>query len=145
MPRGVPAVVGTLKWCPDCAKHLPFEEFYKCERNTPHGLSDYCKKHDHKRQSKYTAHYRRKFNGVDWRRYEQMVEERGNVCDICGNPETQKYKEKVKQLAVDHCHKTGRTRGLLCAACNNGLGRFRDDPERLRRAAQYLEEGERHG
>lgn len=47
------------------------------------------------------------------------------------------------RLVVDHCHTTGKIRGLLCDDCNQGIGHFRDSPDLLRRAADYLEES--HG
>lgn len=56
------------------------------------------------------------------------------VCAICRSED---WGSKGPQ--VDHCHTTGKVRGILCINCNNGLGRFGDDPERLRRAAAYLE------
>jgi hypothetical protein len=52
-------------------------------------------------------------------------------CQICGT--------KDETLHVDHCHRTGKVRGLLCGICNRGLGFFRDDPAKLRKAATYLE------
>jgi hypothetical protein len=50
-------------------------------------------------------------------------------CVICGSNEV---------LVVDHNHKTGKIRGMLCNHCNRGLGHFRDDPELLTFAAEYL-------
>lgn len=60
----------------------------------------------------------------------QLYESQAGGCAICGAPHA---------LCVDHCHSTGVVRGLLCDSCNNGLGRFRDNPDSLRKAAEYLE------
>lgn len=41
--------------------------------------------------------------------------------------------------SIDHCHKTGKVRGLLCKTCNTGIGHLKDDPNILRSAINYLE------
>lgn len=70
----------------------------------------------------------------------QMEEDQGGVCALCGEAETVRGSNgKVKSLSVDHCHETGRVRGLLCNNCNRGIGLLGDDPELLRRAAEYVE------
>lgn len=70
--------------------------------------------------------------GLDF--YERLLTIQDGRCAICGDT------EDGRALAVDHDHVTGTVRELLCANCNNGLGRFRDDPERLKAAVHYLED-----
>ena len=60
------------------------------------------------------------------------------VCAICAVPNRDRH-GAPKSLHVDHCHTTGKVRGLLCDGCNRGLGYFSDTPDRLRAAATYLE------
>lgn len=74
---------------------------------------------------------RRRFN-ISERDYDAMLEAQGGVCAICRR-ECEHF-----ALAVDHCHETKQIRGLLCASCNLGLGKFKDDPDRLEAAATYL-------
>ena len=76
--------------------------------------------------------------GITVEEYEQMFEEQGGVCKICECPESNEYKGTVTMLAIDHCHKTGKVRGLLCAACNTGIGRLDDNVEKLQAAIEYL-------
>lgn len=71
--------------------------------------------------------------------YEEMLERQKSKCAICqGEGFTMAEHHKVK-LVVDHCHKTGAIRGLLCHNCNRALGLLQDDTEALKRAIQYLE------
>jgi Autographiviridae endonuclease VII len=67
-----------------------------------------------------------------------LLAEQNGVCAICGLPETGKF----SRLSVDHDHSDNSIRGLLCSACNSGIGRLKDDPELLIRAADYLRKAE---
>ena len=71
--------------------------------------------------------------GIGLDSYERLLKMQDGKCAICGDI------EDGRALAVDHDHVTGKVRGLLCANCNNGLGRFKDDAERLKAAVRYLE------
>ncbi len=62
--------------------------------------------------------------------YDALLARQRGVCANC---------KRNRRLGVDHCHATGKVRGLLCGNCNRGLGLFHDDPELLRAAAAYLE------
>lgn len=72
--------------------------------------------------------------------YKKMQAKQNNRCAICGEEETalHNHTKKPLKLAVDHCHTTGKVRGLLCQDCNRGIGKFHDDIERLRSAITYL-------
>jgi hypothetical protein len=90
------------------------------------------------------AHYakQRKWEaaGVDAQRYQEMLREQNGVCAICHNPETHRdgLSGKPKDLAIDHCHKTGAVRALLCSSCNTALGLFNDSVELLAKAREYV-------
>lgn len=72
--------------------------------------------------------------------YYEMIAKQKNKCAICGLEETRKKpdSEEIQILCVDHDHKTGKVRELLCHACNIGLGKFKDSLELLKSAIDYL-------
>lgn len=74
--------------------------------------------------------------GITIKQHDDMLEAQGGKCAICGCPPEQSTKGA---LAVDHCHTTGKVRGLLCGNCNAGIGHLRDSLELIRAAGAYLE------
>ena len=86
---------------------------------------------------------KRKFN-ITIEQYNELFNNQNGLCKICNKPETaiDKKNSKLRDLAVDHCHKTKRVRGLLCTRCNIGLGAFEDNTKSLEVAIQYLKEQE---
>jgi len=99
-----------------------------------------------KRQKRYYWRHReqcldsvRKINfGISAEAYRAMLVAQDGKCAICRSSDNATYKGKVKQLSVDHDHGTRQVRGLLCNACNAGLGHFRNNPEFLVAAARYV-------
>jgi hypothetical protein len=77
------------------------------------------------------CHLRRKY-GITLEDFSNRLQKQSGVCAICGGL------NKDRKLAVDHDHRTKQIRGLLCSSCNLGIGRFKDSPELLIKAAQYL-------
>lgn len=114
------------KWCPECQKYLALRNFKRS------GKASYCK--DCQAHVYYRSYVKRTY-GITIEQYYAILDHQGGGCAICNR------KLKTKKYAVDHNHKTGEVRGLLCGPCNNRiLGSARDSPEILRRAADYLEE-----
>ena len=72
--------------------------------------------------------------------YDHMFEEQNGLCAICGQSETRLFNGSITRLCVDHNHKTGKIRKLLCHRCNSSIGQFEDNIELLAKAIQYLEE-----
>ena len=63
-----------------------------------------------------------------------LLKMQGGVCAICFGAG-----KAGQRLHIDHCHETNEVRGLLCGNCNQGLGRFKDDPTSLGRAVEYVQ------
>lgn len=87
-----------------------------------------------KNRDKFKDYKLRARYGITMEDYKKLHELQKGLCKIC---------ERQKQLMVDHCHKTGKIRGLLCGKCNKGLGHFLDNREYLKSAIEYL--GENNG
>lgn len=127
------------------AKGLPrFFTGYPCsrghleERDTKTGKCLACADADAKQQAKK----RGLFPDHDAENYElhAMFKDQKGLCAICDDPVSLRQEGEAQRSAfVDHCHETGKIRGILCRRCNSGLGFFRDSPTTLERAIEYLE------
>lgn len=76
-------------------------------------------------------HLKKKF-GITVEQYDEMLIKQNGVCEICGGTNGK------KNFSVDHNHKTGKVRGLLCDHCNTGIGRLMEDISILQNAILYL-------
>lgn len=130
------------KVCNKCNTEKSLEEFYK-DSSKKCGYRYCCKKcavilamnFSKRRLSNYNKNVNLKLlYNISLEDYEQMLINQGGNCKICNCPQDT-YK---RALAVDHCHKTGKVRGLLCHSCNIGLGAFRDNTVLLEIAIDYL-------
>jgi Autographiviridae endonuclease VII len=75
--------------------------------------------------------------GISLAEYDDLLIAQDFICPICRKKITENGKGN-DSFAVDHCHLTGKVRGVLCGACNRGLGLFGDNADLLMRAAEYL-------
>jgi hypothetical protein len=124
-----------LKRCPDCEQVKPMEDVPRATKGSGrHSYGKPC----HNARGRDTAqrlhggtreHHLRRRYGIGEKAFQELLAEQGGVCAICGTPDPQH---------LDHDHRTGRVRGILCFNCNGGLGQFRDDQSRLAGAITYL-------
>jgi len=95
---------------------------------------------DKRRERLFRWKLERKF-GITRIDFDRMVDEQDGCCAICLQPPSTAKGHSVKhRLHVDHCHKTGKVRGLLCNNCNAALGYFADDTVAMARAIRYLKQ-----
>ena len=118
-----------LLTCTRCQSEKPASaEFFPPHNKKRNGFDSWCRAC----RSEYrNANCRGKFRSVISDELLANIKATVTECIICGSSEP---------LVVDHSHETGRVRGMLCNHCNRGLGHFRDDPELLEFAAEYLRE-----
>jgi hypothetical protein len=114
------------KYCQRCGEVKPHSEWDR-NRTASDGLSTRCKAC---RAVEGRARHLRRNYGMTEAERDEMVASQMGLCAIC---------LKAPAVHVDHCHKTGRVRGVLCFNCNSAIGKLEDDPDVGRRAVAYLE------
>ncbi len=161
-----------VKFCKQCGSTKPLRDFYynpkgkdgvqSCCKMCLNARSKAWAEENRDRRRKTNREYKRKLRelyperearrqresklpsmyGITGDQYNELLIAQDGLCRICGKQETKIRHGRTVALAVDHCHATGRVRGLLCNKCNRAIGWLGDDPALLIRAAEYLSEEE---
>lgn len=134
-----------MKVCNTCNNLKSLKEFYYHKCNTDKltkkcksCLSQYYKDRnkDPKIKNRKNNYELKKYYNITLDQYREMLINQKNCCKICDRHESLfKY-----ELAVDHCHKTSKIRGLLCQPCNTAIGLFKDNVNIINKAMRYLNE-----
>ena len=107
------------------------KKYQETHRDKVHGWNNkYNVAH---KKEKHSKHLQRSY-GISLKDYDALLDAQGGRCLICQTLDSTPH----GRFCVDHCHKTGKIRGLLCVRCNSGLGHFKDSPDLLLTAAKYL-------
>lgn len=104
------------------------ENRQRLRKENPERFAAYERKYKHSHESKRLM---RKY-GITLAFYNELLAKQHGKCAICGGG------NGTHKLAIDHCHATGRVRGLLCKRCNTAIGMLNDNPDLLLRASDYV-------
>lgn len=139
------------KECTKCSIVKPISEFFRdsqksdghysscktcCKSPSKIRSARWRKNQPDKWRSVFRSSALKRRYGITIEEFESLWDKQQGLCAICHNPAAGKGSMSI--LGVDHDHKTGKVRGLLCWRCNQGLGYFKDDIKRLQSAIQYL-------
>lgn len=125
-----------MKICSKCQKEKPETEFFldrrrlgafRAECKVCH--NSWSKSYAHKNPERIRAAQRKHRYGMPPSEFNQLFTAQSGRCAICGSPSA---------LDVDHCHRSGKIRGLLCRQCNQAIGLFRESTKLLESAKRYL-------
>ena len=134
------------KTCTKCGITKDITEFYKrggkISPNTRHNHCKECTKNRVTTKYKedpslYREQHLKRSYGIGRNEYNVLLKEQNNKCAICKSPEP-KGKHNNNYFPVDHCHTTGKIRGLLCHNCNTALGLVGDNVDTLHKMIEYL-------
>lgn len=128
--------------CTNCDTEKDLSSFQLAKKKRRDGTRYECRlwtcnacEWEKKKARKATKDYdlQRKY-GITIETYNDMFEAQEGCCDICETHQS----NLTRALAVDHCHDTGKVRGLLCGNCNIGIGNLQDSIKVLKKATKYL-------
>ena len=119
--------------CSDC-NEIHLRDSRQLQRSMKSQDCKFFKPYNWSGLEKQDAIIRRQY-GISMQQFDKLLEFQKHGCAICSKPIT----KLSRRMNIDHDHKTGQVRGLLCSGCNTGLGHLGDDIQGLKRALEYLE------
>lgn len=117
--------------CKDCVKE---RNNVNKEQIKEYKSNHYLKNKEKAAHKDRKNHLMRKY-GITQEWYDEQLKIQDGSCKICG---TKNPGKGLKHFHVDHSHKTGKVRGLLCHSCNTGIGLFKEDVELIEKAIEYV-------
>ncbi len=115
-----------------------YKKYYNSDANRRRRNRAIKRYHNSPGGKKYVRKFLLKKYGLTIAQRNKMLREQHGRCYICKKPEILIKKGEVQRLCIDHDHKTGKVRGVLCHKCNSGLGFFNDDPVLLAKAISFF-------
>lgn len=122
---------GLKGWCRACSSTYG----QQWNKSNPDKITEYAKTRWSTHKAHDTSKRLQRLYGVSLDDYLELIKEQGNCCAICGSADPG---GRIENFHIDHCHDSGQFRGLLCMRCNTALGLFKDSPEVLLQAYEYL-------
>lgn len=144
-------IIDNKKLCGKCRNILDISKFNK-QKSRKNGLQLWCSdciRIDKSRRyhggrseimkNQWRGYTLKRKYGITTEDYNKMADLQQGKCAICGEEQlTENNQYNTKKLVIDHSHKNGKVRGLLCSECNNGMGKLKDSVEILKKAINYL-------
>jgi hypothetical protein len=142
-----------MKKCSKCKQDKPLDQFHNMVRSTDgkqktckscqkaYSQSDVCKQNRkayyQRTREQHISRNLTNLYGISYEQYADMLDKQQGQCCICKAPS-----HNNGRLHVDHCHRTGKVRGLLCHYCNTMIGLAKESGQTLQSAINYLNEHE---
>lgn len=132
-------------YCKECVNIISKKYYYKNKEKIQKRMNKYSSEHREQKREyaktwyiknkdrKKEYHIRKAF-GIDISKYNIILKNQNNKCAICDIDNN----NLNRSLVIDHCHKTGKIRGLLCGRCNLMLGNIKDNKNILKKMIKYL-------
>ena len=135
--RRVGADKNEMRKCSACLVWKNREQDFSKLPRGPLGYQSQCKTCKNNYQRRKVARLSRPL-ALPWKKRRAIIAQQP-YCMICMVPRERTNGDPNRHLVIDHCHETGKQRAILCQTCNTGLGHFREDPQLLRNAIEYIE------